>query len=92
MSYKKPLYSGIIICAISLVAGFLWTFLGIYGSFEALRSNDGTESIAVVGEGIESAFLGSVITIAGLLIGLILVAIGGVKAYKQSKSKTASGE
>lgn len=84
MSYKKLIYSGIIIILASFLIGILGAFWGIHNSFDALRTNE-TASIDAVGAGIEKALLSTIISIIGLFVGLILIIVGGVKANRQLK-------
>lgn len=86
MSYKKWLYSGIVIFFGSLVVGFLGMIWGIHNAFDSLRTNE-TAGIGQVGAGIEIALISTVVSIIGLVIGLILIILGIVKA-KQNKNSS----
>ena len=83
MSYKKWLFSGIIIFVGSLLLGFLGMIWGIHNAFDALRTNE-TAGIGQVGVGIETALISTVVSIIGIIIGLVLIIFGIVKA-KQNK-------
>jgi biopolymer transport protein ExbB/TolQ len=85
MNYKKWLFSGIIIFIVSILVGILGTVWGIYNSFDALKTNEGASGIGEVGAGLENAVFASAFSLIGSLIGLILIVIGGVKAYRQRK-------
>ena len=85
MNYKKWLYLGIIILISSFLAGILGTVWGIYSSFDALKTIE-TTGISSVSVGIENALFWTVFSVIGCVIGLIIIIIGGIKTYRQSKS------
>jgi len=87
MNYKKLLYGGIIVFIVSTLVGILGTLWGIYNSFDALKTNDGASGLGNVQAGLNNAFIASAFWLIGSLIGLILIVIGGVKAYRQNKSQ-----
>ncbi|MGI8467705.1 MAG: hypothetical protein ACR2N3_04565 [Pyrinomonadaceae bacterium] len=82
MNYRKWLYSGAIILSASLVAGVLGIVLGIHSSFNSLNMDE-TAGIGAVGGSVVNALF----SIIGSVFGLILIAIGGFKAYQQGKLK-----
>ena len=86
MHYKKWLWSGIIVFILSVLVGVVGTVGGIFGSFYALQTNDGTQPIDDVGAGIQNAFYSNIFSAIGIVIALILIAVGGVKFYRQRKS------
>lgn len=83
MRYKKWLFSGIVIFVGSLLLGFLGMIWGFRNAFDALRTNE-TVGIGQVGAGIENALISTIAAIIGLMIGLIFIIFGIVKA-KQGK-------
>lgn len=87
MNYKKLLFSGIAIFLASNIIGFLVTFWGIRSSFSALEANE-TSGIGAVGTGPEMALVFTIIQITGTIIGIILMIVGGIKAYQQSKMQS----
>lgn len=87
MNYRKWLYNGTIIFVISILVGILGTIWGIYSSFDALKTSEGAKGIDDVGTGIENAVFAGAFSLIGGLIGLILITIGGVKAYRLRKSQ-----
>ncbi|MGQ0542699.1 MAG: MotA/TolQ/ExbB proton channel family protein [Blastocatellia bacterium] len=84
-SYKKWLYSGIAILAISLVGGLAGALWGISSSFSALEMNE-TASIGPVGDGIYTALIFNILFVCTGLVGMILLVIGGIKGYRHSRS------
>lgn len=84
-NYKKWLVSGVAISLGSIAAAVFATYWALSSSFAALETNE-SASIDAVGGGIETALYFNILfTITGL-IGLVLITIGGVKAYRHSKS------
>jgi hypothetical protein len=84
-NYKKWLYSGVAILLVSLLGIIIGTYWGISSSFAALETNE-TASIDAVSGGIRAALICQILfTITGF-VGVIHVVIGGIKAYRHSKS------
>lgn len=89
MNYKKWLYSGIAIFVGSLLVGILGTIYGVYDSFDALKRS-GDEGIGVVGADIQNALIFTTAGIVGSVLGTALISVGGVKAYRGSKTVATS--
>lgn len=89
MNYKKWLYTGIAIFVGSLLLGTLGTVWRMYSSFAALETAENA-GIGPVGAGIENALIFTAGGLVGSALGTVLIVIGGVKAYRSSKSKTNS--
>ncbi|HSK74125.1 MAG TPA: MotA/TolQ/ExbB proton channel family protein [Pyrinomonadaceae bacterium] len=85
MNYKKWLFGGAVLFLGSIVVGILGTVWGIYSSFKVLGNSEA--GIGSVGAGIENALIFTVFAIIGSIVGMILMIIGGIKAYRQSKMK-----
>jgi uncharacterized membrane protein len=91
MNYKKWIYSGVAIFIGSVVAGILVPFWGISSSFKALEKAE-TAGIETVQGGIEWALYSTVFFIVTALVGLVLVVVGSVKAYRYSKSNSEGSQ
>lgn len=83
-NYKTWLYSGVAILIISLVGGLGGAFWGISSSFSALKMNE-SAGIGAVGAGIYTALVLNIIFVLTGLVGMILLVIGGIKGYKDSR-------
>ncbi len=85
MNYRKWLYSGIAIFIGSLLVGILGTIWGVYSSFDALETAE-SAGIGLVGAGIQNALIFTIVGLVGSAFGIVLIVIGGVKAYRKSKN------
>lgn len=84
-NYKKWLFSGAAIFLGSSVAAVIAVYWGISSSFAALETNESASIDAVQG-GIETAFFFNLVFAVTGLIGIVLIAIGSIKAYRHSRS------
>lgn len=86
MNYRKWLYSGITIFIVSVLIGVVGTVQGVYSSFDALERAE-SAGIGPVGAGIQNALIFTIVGLVGSALGLILLGVGALKAYR---SKTAA--
>lgn len=89
MNYKKWLFSGILVFVGSSLIGTAGTFWGVYATFDAAEKAEITGMAPVV-SATESALAFTVGGIAGSVVGILIIIVGGVKAYRKSKADTIS--
>lgn len=82
MNYKKWLYGGLVVFLFSSVVGLLGTVWSIYGSFDELKSAENA-GIGSVGVGIENALYSTILGLFGSVVGITLILVGIIKAYRR---------
>ncbi len=84
-NYKKWLYSGIAIIAVSMLGVIIGIGWGISSSFDALKTNE-SAGIGAVGGGLYAALIFNILFMITGLVGVMLLVIGCIKGYRHSKS------
>lgn len=85
MTSKKLLYIGLIIFLVSTIGGSLGTVLAFFDFFSDPNPNEKVGLDAFY-QGVYIAMIFSLIGTFGIIIGLILMIIGGIKLSQTSKS------
>ncbi|HMT07715.1 MAG TPA: hypothetical protein PKA82_06895 [Pyrinomonadaceae bacterium] len=81
-SSRKFILIGVVIAVVSCLVGLGGVIWNISASFSALETPEIRGIGAVGGGGIERALIFTILSIVGLLIGILLVLVGGISHRK----------
>lgn len=81
-SLSRITFVGIVLVIISPLLGIAGTIWGIYGSFEALETNE-SAGIGAVGAEIQKALVFTICGILGTVVGVLLI-VFGIRKARQS--------
>ncbi len=81
MKTNRWLISGIVIFLVSILIGVAGITQGILRSFVALDQAENA-GIGAVSSGLESALIFNLISLIGSVLGIVLIVMGSVRAYR----------